>query len=245
MPKTNLQTYIEVKRRLVDMFQREQFKHNKLPSETDLAKELQISLVTLRESLMMLALEGYITKRHGSGNYMHPSALDPTDRIDLGLTFADAFRRQGKEPGMRIHGIMTRFAEEEQRLFHLTGQDAVESMEVVYTADGLASIYSTQVIPQRNIRTAFKIGEGNTDIHTFIKERCGQEITHSLNNYKAIMAPERAAAILGIDRNVPILYCEQLFYNIKDEPVLFNRHYFHPERYGMRMLQNWDLNSSS
>lgn len=245
MAKTNLRTYIEVKRRLVDIFQKEQFVNNKLPSEAELAKELQISLVTLRESLMMLALEGYITKRHGSGNYMHPSALDPTDRIDLGLTFADAFKQQGKEPGMRIIGIMTRFAEEEQELFHISDEEAVESMEVIYTADGLASIYSTQVIPQKNIRTAFRIGEGNTDIYTFISERCGQEITHSLNNYKAVLAPPRAAGILGIESNVPILYCEQLFYNIKDEPVLFNQHYFHPQRYGMRMLQNWDLNSNS
>ena len=44
------------------------FEDNKLPSEPLLAQKLGISLVTLREALLMLALEGYITKRHGSGN---------------------------------------------------------------------------------------------------------------------------------------------------------------------------------
>ena len=68
------------------------FEDNKLPSEPLLAQKLGISLVTLREALLMLALEGYITKRHGSGNYIHKSALDFENRS---IYFADCLEKEG------------------------------------------------------------------------------------------------------------------------------------------------------
>ncbi|MGO5053064.1 GntR family transcriptional regulator [Lachnospiraceae bacterium LCP25S3_G4] len=244
MGKTNFNTYIKIKQHLVQKFGNECFKNNKLPSEAALAKELEISLVTLREALMMLALEGYITKRHGSGNYVHPSAFDPTYRNDLGITFADAFRQQGYEPDMRIVGIMKRFAGEKySNIFKVNEDDIIESAEVIYTANKLPSIFSIQSLPAKNLKKSFQIGKENWNIHEFIYEYCGRHITHSINEYKAIEATERVATMFEIQSGSPLLYCEQLFYDIQDQPILFNVHYFHPERYGVRMLQNWDLNA--
>ena len=48
MGRTNLSSYMEVKRRLLEIFRTERFPDNKLPSEEKLAKRLGISLVTLR-----------------------------------------------------------------------------------------------------------------------------------------------------------------------------------------------------
>ena len=39
----------------------------------------------------------------------------------------------------------------------------------------------------------------------------------------------------------PIDTSEQVFYDITDLPVAFNTHYFNPEYYRLRTLQNWDL----
>jgi len=96
MGNTNLSTYMAVKRQLLGIFRTERFPGNKLPSEEKLAQRLGISLVTLREGMLMLALEGYITKRHGVGNFVHPSVLDPTNHLDLGFSFADGFRQSGR-----------------------------------------------------------------------------------------------------------------------------------------------------
>lgn len=159
MGKTSFNTYMEIKKNLIQKFREEKFENNKLPSEAALAKELDISLVTLRESLMMLALEGFITKRHGSGNYVHPSALDPTNRIDLGITFADAFRQQGHEPGMQIIGIGETFAGRELAdKFNIDETEVVSSCDIIYTADGLPSIYSSQMLPKTRLKKKFELG---------------------------------------------------------------------------------------
>lgn len=233
---------MEIKKWLIKKFSEERYENNKLPSEATLAKELEISLVTLRESLMMLALEGFITKRHGSGNYVHPSAFDPTNRMDMGISFADAFRHQGFEPGMNVIGISQSLAGEEYAgIFGIGAEDIVASTEVVYTANGLPSVYSIELLPELKLIKPFKIGKANFNFHEFVLAHCGIHMTHSLNDYKAVNVPEKVAKLFGIPVNTPILYCEQLFYDIKDEPIFFNKHYFHPERYGVRMLQNWDL----
>ena len=58
MAKTNYSTYIAIKNRVLAMMKDNAFEDNKLPSEPLLAQKLGISLVTLREALLMLALEG-------------------------------------------------------------------------------------------------------------------------------------------------------------------------------------------
>lgn len=243
MGKTSFNTYMEIKKNLIQKFREEKFENNKLPSEAALAKELDISLVTLRESLMMLALEGFITKRHGSGNYVHPSALDPTNRIDLGITFADAFRQQGHEPGMQIIGIGETFAGRELAdKFNIDETEVVSSCDIIYTADGLPSIYSSQMLPKTRLKKKFELGNKKGDFFEFIREYCDESITHSLNNYEARTLPEKIVDKLGLSKETPVIFCTQLYFNIQDEPVLYNEHYFHPDRFGVRMVQNWDLN---
>lgn len=244
MGKTNFNTYMEIKQLLVKKFREERFENNKLPSEAALAKELEISLVTLREAMMMLALEGYVTKRHGSGNYVHPSAFDPTDRIDLGITFADAFLQQGHEPGMQVISVSEMLAGEEYAaLFGIEEDAVISSCEIIYTADGLPSIYSIQSIPKEQLKNPFQIGKERGDFYHFLQEYCGVTITHSLNNYKAVHVPARMERLFGIEGHTPIIYCTQMYYNIQDRPVFYNEHYFHPQRFGLKMLQNWDLNA--
>lgn len=244
MRKTSLNTYVKIKQLLIEKLKEEHFAHNKLPSESALAKELEISLVTLRESMMMLALEGYVTKRHGSGNYVHPSAFDPTNRIDMGITFADAFRLQGHEPGMRVISVSESLPQEVYaQLFGMEEQEVIASCEIVYTADDLPSIFSIQKIPKSYLKHPFRIGEAKGDFFQFLKDYFDIHIIHSINEYKAVIVPEKMAQIFGMPDGTPVIHCTQVYYDIKDKPIFYNEHYFHPDRFGVKMLQNWDLST--
>src|SRR6056297_3179586 len=59
----------------------------KLPPEGELARSLGVSVATVREALRQLDRDGYVTKRHGSGNYIHRSTLGLDMRIDNNRDF--------------------------------------------------------------------------------------------------------------------------------------------------------------
>lgn len=241
MGNTNLTTYTYIKQKLMQKINESDFEDNRLPSEVKLAKELEISLATLREALIMLALEGYITKRHGSGNFVHPSAFNPRDRIDLGITFEDSFRHQGKEPGMEIVSIKESLAGSSYaEMFIVDERDIIASCEVIYKADDMPSIYTIQNIPKKILKRPFELGCGNENFYDFLKEL---NVTHSLNEYKSVALPDKISKIFELSHGTPILYCSQMYYNIKDKPVLHNEHYFHPNRFGIKVVQNWDVSA--
>ena len=112
MSRTNYSAYMAIKNKIMEIFRTETFEKNKLPSEAALASRLGISLVTLRESLMMLALEGYITKRHGSGNYVHPSTLDYENRS---YYFTEYLKKEGYQTAIKLLSQEWRPADEEAR----------------------------------------------------------------------------------------------------------------------------------
>jgi len=63
---------------------------DRLPSEAEFCKELRISLVTLREALSIIAHEGLIVRKHGSGTYVAEHAHQPVAvLIDLDISQPD------------------------------------------------------------------------------------------------------------------------------------------------------------
>src|SRR5690349_8933143 len=58
----------------------------RLPSERDLAEELQVSRPTIREAMIALEIRGLIEARHGSGIYVTdaPPVEARTPELDIG-----------------------------------------------------------------------------------------------------------------------------------------------------------------
>ena len=74
----------------------------RLPSEPELAAELQVSRATLREALRAMELEGLLRRRQGSGTFVaeHPRMANSLD-VNFGVT--DAIRAAGMTAGI-AHG---------------------------------------------------------------------------------------------------------------------------------------------
>ena len=53
---------------------------------------------SLSEALRMLEREGIVSKRHGTGNFYHSSALDLSMRIDTNLDFTELLADGGRLP---------------------------------------------------------------------------------------------------------------------------------------------------
>lgn len=239
MSRTNYSAYMAIKRQILEIFRTETFEKNKLPSEAALAARLGISLVTLRESLLMLALEGYITKRHGSGNYVHPSTLDYENRS---YYFVDCLRKDGYRTEIRLANQA--FVEADEESAHALGiqpGDKLLRNEIEYLADKKPTVLTVGQIPASLLVRSDVENMAFSYIHVLIHDYCHKDLAHSLNEYLPMGLPEHLAESFELPVGTPIIASKQVFYDVNDDPVLYNTHYFYPDRYKVKILQNWDL----
>src|SRR5919206_4503842 len=108
----------------------------RLPSEPELAAELQVPRATLREALRAMELEGLLRRRQGSGTFIaeHPRMANSLD-VNFGVT--DAIRAAGMTAGIARarHWVEPAPAGEAALLELEPGQDVVV-VERVRTAEG-------------------------------------------------------------------------------------------------------------
>ena len=239
MSRTHYSAYMAIKNKILEIFRTETFERNKLPSEAALANRLGISLVTLRESLMMLALEGYITKRHGSGNYVHPSTLDYENRS---YYFTEYLKKEGYRASIKLLSQEWRGAnEEEAASLKIKVGDELLVNTLVYLADDHPAVYTVGRLPaQLLIRRDVEDMEFS-HIHVLIRDYMGRDVAHALNEYIPMTVPEDLREIFQVKPNTPLDSSHQVFYDITDLPVVYNTHFFNPDYYRLRTLQNWDL----
>lgn len=84
---------------------------DKLPSERDLASQLECSFLTVRKALNLLSQEGRVVKRTGSGTFVADSEMltaNSHDRVGLLL------HAKGDAYGLRIAGLLTEEAHQRQ-----------------------------------------------------------------------------------------------------------------------------------
>lgn len=77
-------------------------KGGRLPPETELTELLGIGRNSLRELLIRLEADGYISRRHGAGTFANPAINDVTVRIDEAVEFSEILARAGHTPQVQL-----------------------------------------------------------------------------------------------------------------------------------------------
>ncbi|MCI8477156.1 MAG: GntR family transcriptional regulator [Oscillospiraceae bacterium] len=239
MSRTNYSAYMAIKKQVLEIFKTETFEKNKLPSEAALAERLGISLVTLREALLMLALEGYVTKRHGSGNYVHPSTLDYENRS---YYFVECLKKDGYDTEIRLMNQSWQKAGEElSQALKIQSGDVVLRNQIVYLANDKPAVLTYGHIPEKLLVRRDVAHMSFDQIHTLVHDYCQRDVAHSLNEYLPMGLPKELSGLFGLLEGTPIIASKQVFYDVQDTPVVYNIHYFYPGIYKVKTLQNWDL----
>lgn len=239
---TNTANFQSVKRALLKMCSTTRFPENRLPAEAELAKMLRVSIVTVRKALTVLETEGYILKRHGIGNFVLASALDPTMRIDLtydmiSLLETSGFSQVKKEvqPPRCVPGP----AGLREKL-GLSAQERMLSLDYFFRADGRIVIIERFYIPECAIQReprqpAFE------RFDTFVWNCCELELQHSINTWRPLAACGDVQSILELQPGQPLIAWEQTIYDIHDIPVCGAEVFFHPLQINMRSLFKWNF----
>lgn len=224
--------YLKVSKRIVELIKNGTYENNVLPSEDQLSKTLRISRNTLREALAELTNQGIVTKRQGIGNVLMPSALETRFRIDLKIDFTLMLQELGYT--VRYEQSYSRFEHIENNEF---SEESLVYDELLYTDEEVAAVMK-MAIPARILSSEVPPELPKKSFFEFIYNYTEEMIAHSVVHFEATNISRQMAERFGIDPAAPVLSWKELFRNLKDECISFNRIYFNPRIFQPTILRN-------
>lgn len=200
----------------------------KLPPETELAAELGISRTQLRDGLAILEQSGFITRRRGIGTVINHHVVDVVTRLDLEEEFTAMVRGAGFTSEMLLTSVEVRTNDPlVASKLDVPLSTPVLSMGRVVTADGQPVIYSMDHVSFSIIKNFTYTPEDLAlPVFHFLDRFCSTSVAMDLTEVKPILADETLSKILVVEPGAPMLYLDEIAYNIDNEIIMYCQEYY-------------------
>ncbi len=201
-----------------------------LPSESILTKQYGVSRNTLRQALAIIHEDGLIRKQQGKGsiitknkkkydrlqkeffNPMIEYAIEDVDSIEINYNFG---------PPTEI--ARTKLSVEKNEMLLASNN--------IYYADNKVVGHSFMQIPLRHIES-LQIDLNNTDAVSELLNKTIFQMSYSANvSIRLVLAEDHITHFLKVKEKEPIIYLEEILYNVNNEKIGRCKFYFIPSAY--------------
>ena len=199
----------------------------RLPRESVLAEKLGISRTQLRDILASLEREGFITRRHGVGTIINRHVLNAQTRMDIEVEFLDMIRQSGYLAEVAYVRVSDGTADAKiARQLAIEEGSPVIRIARLCTADGRPAIYCEDVVDKSLVKGSYTIKDLKLPIFHFLQQFCGIYPYLDLTDLKPITADAALAETLDVEIGAPVLYMDEVDFDIDGKPVFCSQEYF-------------------
>jgi GntR family transcriptional regulator len=226
MTKTSLPTAVadEVRRR-VDAG--EWTPGERLPSEPELAVELGVSRPTLREALRLLATEGWLDRKHGSGTYVSNRVPVPNS-LDVNFGVTDLILGAGLVPGTSRREVsVERAGAVIGRALGITAATSVVKLERVRTANGEPVVHSVDIFPPWSLARE-RIEALSESVYAAL-DADGSPVVRGDAHITAVASDGPLGKALGLRKGAPLLRVEQVDLDASGRAMVLSIEHHRPE----------------
>ena len=198
-----------------------------LPRESELANIMGISRTQLRDILAVLECEGFITRRHGVGTLINRHVLRLPVRIDMEQEFMDMIHAGGHTPSVAFTKAQEHHAtaEEADKLRLQPGTNLM-CIQKLCAADKRPAIYCEDLFDASLLRSPITEQALRAPVFQLLQDNCRLNCFMDIAQLKPMVATEELAEILQIAPGTPVMYIEEVDYDVDGNPILFSRQYF-------------------
>jgi GntR family transcriptional regulator len=201
---------------------------SKLPPETNLAKELNVSMITIRRAMQELASEGWVERQAGRGTF-----VTTPNRIDQSVTALTSFtadmERVGIVPSSDIAAQNIIKADEKQAsILKVEVDSLLFHLERVRRGDGVPLILEDSYIPVSYCPNLTKHDYSSKSLYEVLTMN-GLELTRSVQVFEPIVLSEYQAELLNVASGSPAFMRDALSYK-GDTPIEWGRSIYRKDR---------------
>jgi len=188
-----------------------------IPSEMQLAADMNVSQGTVRKALNDLVAENLLFRRQGLGTFVS----EHTERRALFLFFSivgDDGQRMLPESRLLDCTEDTAMPEEAERLQLASPEEVVRFRRVRYF-DDVATIVETITLPLEHFPGFGTEVEPPNNLFRFYQSNYGVTVAKADEQLAAVSATEEEAVLLGIEPNTPLLSIDRTAKMLDERPV--------------------------
>lgn len=181
-----------------------------LPPEPELEKQFGFSRTTIRKAIDMLAREGYISVRQGSGTRV--LSRKAVQNLNAFSSISESIAAKGAEVGLKSCYISTETADETlAALLQLETGEPVVCIHRIKTANGTPICITKNYIPECYVPD-MDLNEKIPMLYRFLKEKYGIVYTASKDTISACNATFEQACLLEVEPKSALLHVQRLCY---------------------------------
>ena len=197
----------------------------RLPDERSLAESYSVSRSSIKRALGLMADQGIIFKKRGSGTFVNPLYLKQGSSFsysgkNLGIT--DSFNANGQKPGVKVlkFDVVHPDKDLQDNLF-LKPSEFVYSFERLRFLDDVPFMIETGYIP---IKLAPELSEqiASESSFNYVESELGKEVNKTYLTISAQPSDEEGKKLLNLSANEPVGLMEGIFFLDDGTPFEFS-----------------------
>lgn len=204
-----------------------------LPSERELAAQLKVSRVTVRQALALLTTQGWLERRRGSGTFILPRRIEhPLGSL---TSFSDDMRGRGLTPGARVLDFTLGPATgQEAMTLGLGVSSRVYRVRRLRTADHQPLAVESSVLPEERVG-ALSVAQLTDQSLYALLTGLNLKPVRALRHLRAMNAGAEAAALLHVRPGAALLMTERVSWTAAGTPIEMASAQYRGDRYDFLM----------
>ena len=229
--KTSMPLYIQIAESLLErIISGELAPDERLPSERELSKSLNVSRMTLRAALRELDNKGLLVRRQGDGTYISKPKIE-RQAAKL-VPFTEGMRNQGYQTGAKIIALEQRLAE-----LAVAGQLKIAVSTPIYYIQRLRFINREPVMLEKFSVPVYRfpnLDSQDLETHSFYKiaeSEYGITIYQAQQSLESVSATEFEAELLEVEPGSPLMLERRVAFDPEHRPVEYGQDLYRGDRF--------------
>lgn len=213
---------------------------NRLPSESDLSAEFDVSRATIRTVLARLSANGLILRKHGDGTYVNEAVLHSATHTGGLWDYVKLIENNGSQAEIKGLDIHRRAPEpKEMDALKVETTATIVEMTRLFYADSQPVILAKNSFPEKLLVDTDTILDGNMHIKEFIKTYFMSKIAYAITHVSSENAGKTSAQYLEVQENRPLLKLNIVFYDRDNQPILCGESLINDSMLDLKIVQTW------
>jgi GntR family transcriptional regulator len=195
----------------------------KLPSEDEIARQLNISRITLRTALQKLELLGYVDRKRGVGTFVVGSQKIHMDAgIERLVSISEVMRQRGHVPGTKEISVSAQNADKTiADELQISVGDPITVISRVRTMDGMPLIYDHNIFPATIVPQNITPQELGDSLFAYVLKNLKLNVTHAVARLVPGMADDFLAEQLSVKKGTLLIRLVQTHYIEEDNSPIW------------------------